>query len=431
MPLSLLFVLLLAGCRQEESVTLNFAFGPDDSGTVAALIKDFNRAHQGKIHVVWQEGSRFSNEFYRQIEKDFAVEQPSMDLIGSDVVWTSALATSGWAEDLSDRFYDDYSHDVFIASALNSAVYQSKIWGVPWYTDAGVLFYRKDLLAENGYAAPPATWRELREMSKKIMQNNGTKYGYVFQGANYEGGVVNACEFIWNAGGNILISDLSVGSDIDEDPSDLNIITVNSAAAKRGLNEAREMIASGVTPPAVSYFKELETMTAFANGDAVFMRNWPTGYPQLGEKAKIASDQIGMAPLPTSDPGMPSYSCLGGWNLVVNDRISPEKKEAAWTFIRYLTDPAQQRTMAVSGGTLPSLRALYEDEELRQAVPIIGMAKGVIENTRVRPITPKYMLISPDIAWTFNQVLKGDLTPTEGVETIQGQMEGVLVAVEN
>ena len=43
LPLSLLFVLLLAGCRQEESITLNFAFGPDDSGTVAALIKDFCR----------------------------------------------------------------------------------------------------------------------------------------------------------------------------------------------------------------------------------------------------------------------------------------------------------------------------------------------------------------------------------------------------
>jgi multiple sugar transport system substrate-binding protein len=423
---------LFFGCQRAETVELTFAFGPDDSGTVAALVEDFNRAHEGEIHVTWQESSRFSNEFYRQIEKDFSAEQPSMDVIASDVVWTAAMASSGWAEELSGRFYEDFVNDDFVTSALNSASYQSKIWGIPWYTDAGILFYRKDLLAANGFTAPPRTWEELRRMAQTVMENEGIDYGYVFQGANYEGGVVNACEFIWNAGGNILISDLSVGSDIDAAEAAINIITINSDAAKRGLGEAYEMIRSGVSPSAVSYFKELETVTAFANGEAVFMRNWPTAYPRMQEgEANIRPEQIGFAPLPTSEAGMPSYSCLGGWNLVINKRISSEKQDAAWTFIRYLTDPVQQQRMAISGGSLPTIRSLYQDASFLAAVPMMTMAKEVIERTRVRPVTPRYMELSPDLAWSFNEVLKGDLNPTEAVETIEGQMEGVLVAVEH
>ena len=69
-----------------------------------------------------------------------------------------------------------------------------------------------------------------------------------------------------------------------------------------------------------------------------------------------------------------------------------------------------------------------QDERLLRKAPVVNFARQVIQNTRVRPITPKYMEISPDMAWTFNEVLKGNLNPTEAVETMQGQMEDVLAA---
>lgn len=421
--------LLFSACSQKSPIELTFAFGPEDSGAIAKLIQDFNKAHKGEILVNWQEGSRLSNEFYRQIEKDFAAETPGMDVIGSDVVWTAAFAQAGWVEDLSNPFYDNFQTSDFVGAALNSTIYQSKIWGMPWYTDAGMLYYRKDLLEANGFQHPPATWGELRLMAKTIMENNGPKYGYVFQGANYEGGVANACEFIWNSGGNILISDLSIGTSAEEASSDVNIITVNSEAAKTGLQEAYDMISSGVSPEAVSEYQELEAAESFANGDAIFMRGWPTAYPHLQDgDAVIKPDQIELAPLPVSETGMQSYSCLGGWNLMINQRISAEKKAAAWTFIQFMAEAPQQRQMALRGGTLPSLQSLYEDEKLLHKAPMVRFAKQVVQNTRVRPITPKYMELSPDMAWTFNEVLKGNLNATEAVETMQGQMEGVLAA---
>lgn len=425
----LVLSLFLNSCGEQSPTELTFAFGPDDSGAVADLIEAFNHTYKGEIQVNWQEGSRVSNEFYREIEKDQTSDNPSMDIIGADVVWTATLAHEGWAKDISNEFYDSYQNSDFNEAALNSTIYQSKIWGMPWYLDAGILYYRKDLLAANGFDRPPVTWAELRQMAKTIMANEGPKYGYVFQGANYEGGLVNACEFIWNAGGNMLISDLSIGSEIDESSEDVNIITINSEAAKMGLREAQEMISSGVSPEIVSMFKERETAEAFANGDAIFMRNWPTAYPTLeSSEAKVTTDQFALAPLPVSEFGMKSYSCLGGWNLVISNRIDSDKAEAAWKFIQFMTDARQQKEQALNGGTLPALQKLYEDDRLVRKVPVVDFARQVIQNTRVRPITPKYMELSPDIAWTFNEVLKGNLNPTEAVETMQGQMEDVLAS---
>lgn len=421
--------LFLSNCSEQTPTELTFAFGPDDSGALADLIESFNRTYQGEIHVNWQEGSRVSNEFFREIEKDQLSGDPKMEIIGADVVWTAAMAHRGWAKDLSKSFYDNYQNGDFNEAALNSTIYQSKIWGLPWYMDAGILYYRKDLLASNGFDHPPVTWSELKQMATTIMANDGPKYGYVFQGANYEGGVVNACEYIWNAGGNILISDLSIGSAIDESSEDVNVITINSDAAKMGLNEAYELIRSGVSPEIVSTFKERETAAAFANGDAIFMRAWPTAYPTLDNgNAKIGTDQFALAPLPVSEFGMQSYSCLGGWNLVISNQIDADKEEAAWKFIRFMMDSRQQKDLALNGGTLPTLRKLYEDERLLRKTPVMNFARQVIQNTRVRPITPKYMELSPDIAWTFNEVLKGNLNATEAVETMQGQMEDVLAA---
>ncbi|MEZ4992184.1 MAG: ABC transporter substrate-binding protein [Saprospiraceae bacterium] len=425
----LIVALLYTGCSDRTPVELTFAFGPDDSGAVASLIDNFNQKNQGKIHVTWQQGSRLSNEFFREIEKDFSSDTPIIDVVGSDVVWTSAFANAGWVEDLTSQFYDEYENDDFVEGALNSTIYQSKIWGVPWYTDAGILYYRKDLLATNGFDHPPATWKELADMAKTVMTNNKVKAGYVFQGANYEGGVVNACELIWNADGNILISDLSSGSTVDEASSDVNIITINSAAAKQGLTEVSNLIMNGIVPREVAEYKELDTRRAFADGETVFMRDWPTAYPLLLKgAADLEASQIGVAALPVSKPGLRSYSCLGGWNMMINNRISDEKKDAAWTFIQFMTDARQQKQLALEGGTLPSLNKLYLDEKFLAQAPMADMAREVIQHTRVRPVTPKYMELAPDMAWTFNEVLKGSLNPTEAIETMQGQMEGVLAA---
>jgi multiple sugar transport system substrate-binding protein len=113
---------------------------------------------------------------------------------------------------------------------------------------------------------------------------------------------------------------------------------------------------------------------------------------------------------------------------MVNASASEEEQKAAWTFIRFLADEKQQRTLANEGGHLPALRVLYEDEALIAAVPAIGLAKQVMPNARLRPVTPYYMELSPDIAWAFSESLNGNLSAVAAVESIEGLFRAALVA---
>jgi multiple sugar transport system substrate-binding protein len=424
-PLLAILTLLLMLTACSEPTEIIFTHGPEDSGTLQMLIDDFNARYDGKIHVTWQEGDRLSNEYYRELEQAFKSGTSDIDVLSADVVWTATFAERGWVSNLSQPFFEHYEAQSFVPAALNSASYQGQAWGVPWYTDLGILYYRKDLLEEHGFKEPPVTWTELTTMANTIQNHLFIKHGYVFQGANYEGGVANACEFIWNAGGQILFGDLSI--DLDAPPTTL--LTVNSQESIAGIESAQKLITSGVSPREVYTYREAECLSAFKNGDAIFMRSWPTAYQQiLSSDSPIQAEHLGVAVLPVSSPDNASYSCLGGWNLMVNASASPEEQDAAWTFIRFLTDEAQQRTLAREGGHLPVLQQLYEEEALIADVPAIGLAKQVMPHARLRPVTTSYMELAPDIAWAFSEALQDNLSATAAVESIEGLFQADVVA---
>ena len=410
--------------RRQTDLVLSF--GPDDTGTLQPLLDAFNRDHPD-IRVTRRVMARESDAYYRQLESDFTAGADDIDVIGADVVWTAAFARNGWVRDLSRRFHSAYDPEDFVEAALNSVVYRFKVFGVPWYTDAGVLFYRKDLLEQNGFSTPPRTWGDLKQTARAVMQNAGTRYGFVFQGAEYEGGVANALEYIWNAGGRVLTGNLSVAGSFGQVVMDPNVITVNTAEAAAGLDTARSMVAEGLTPAAVTTYNEQNAWGDFMRGDAVFMRNWPANYAVVTDpaQAQLTPEQVGLARLPT-DTATGPFSCLGGWNLMVNANIDRSKRDAAWTLIRYLTDPARQKRRALDGSFLPSLRSLYDDPQILQQVPAIALGKAAIDDTRIRPVSPFYMQIAPRIARAFNRTLRGDTTGTQAVDALQRELQTIL-----
>jgi multiple sugar transport system substrate-binding protein len=278
-----------------------------------------------------------------------------------------------------------------------------------------MLYYRSDLLEGAGFSGPPKTWDEMKEMSGKVRRDAGTRYGFVFQGAQYEGGVVNGLEFIWNSGGEVL------------DPRHLDEVTVAAPEAVTGLEAARGMVMEGVAPGAVPSYKEYESYTVFLSGDAVFMRNWPNVYTRAADPAlsDVEQERIGVAPLPVAGAGDQSYSALGGWNLMVN-AASQEKTEAAWAFIRYLSAPEQQKERALRGGYLPTRKNCYEDDEILSRVPVITLGKEAIRNIRSRPATPFYHDMSLAMAERFHASLAGTVAPERAAVTLQERLESIL-----
>jgi len=418
----------LVHSKTQELIKLNFLFGPDDSGTIRATINNFNKQNAGSIEVNWIEMSRLSDDYYRQFKSEFTVESASIDVLGADVPWTAAFARNGWVRDITRKFFNEYETKDILESALNSVSYRYKVWGVPWYTDVGMIYYRKDLLAASGYNKPPDTWAELRTMAKKVMQDSKLPFGFVFQGAEYEGAVANALEYIWNSGGRVLTGNISVAGSFGQNIIDPNVITVNSIDAATGFDEAYRMISEGVSPREVANFEELQCSQAFLDGQAIFMRNWPYVYGLLSDtkQSSIRPDQVGVAAIPSTSSSFKQYGCQGGWNLMINRFNDSDKEDAAWTFIKWMTAPKQQRFMAINAGFLPTYQSLYDDQEILRKVPVIALGKDRIKNIRTRPISPFYDQISPRISRTFNRVLKGEITGSEAVAGLEKELRTIL-----
>src|SRR5215216_663271 len=407
----------LAGCGggggqgSGGPVDLTFSFFPDRTGSVQELIDEFNSQNEGQIQVTYREMPADSGQHFDQLRTELQAGSGDIDVIGGDVIWPAQFAANGWIADLSDRF-PEREHNEFLPATIEANTYQGRIYGVPWYTDAGMLYYRSDLLEESGFSEPPRTWDELKDQARTVQQDSGTRYGFVFQGANYEGGVVNGLEYIWTSGGEVLRGDDEVVIDISE--------------TRQGLEIERSMIDDGVAPEGVSQYKEQEVGTIFLGGDAVFMRNVPRFFALADDpdESSISPGQIGVAALPVAEEGLQSYSSLGGWNVFLNAKSG--NADAAYEFIRFMSATEQQKYRAINGTVLPTRQELYEDEELLAEVRIAELGQEAIQNTRPRPVSPFYSDMSLRMAEQFNASLNGEVAPEEATQTLQEELEQII-----
>lgn len=425
----IILLLLAMGCNsgQEDVTEIVMAFGPDDTGTLKALIDNYNLENGDNIHVVWKAGARSSDNFYHELVGEFSSGSPTFDLVGSDVIWTPAFAENGWVEDLTEYFFSKHEPQDFIGGAMESVSYQQKVWGIPWYTDMGLLYYRKDLLDSVDVENPPTTWSALASTSSKIMMDQNLESGFAFQGANYEGGTTNACEFIWNAGGEILMGDLYQSVEGDNQELSESVITVDSREAALGLNDLQLLIDEGVVHPKIASFRELESADAFKNGEVAFLRSWTSSYGYLlTPDSKVSPDQLGFSIVPTSGEDQQSYSCLGGWNLMIPSGLDGKKKEAVLKFVDYLASSESQQFRAVNGGILPTLRSLYDDALFLQRAPIVDFAKDFIPYLKERPKSPDYMKMSPIISKTFYQVLNNEGPVDDLLADLHGNLQSIV-----
>ncbi|MBA2442652.1 MAG: ABC transporter substrate-binding protein [Rubrobacter sp.] len=414
------------------AVNIVFAFGttgPEDLRTTEEVVERFNREYEGEIQVEFRQMSSDTGEYFRSMVSDFQAGGGDVDVMAGDVIWAAEFAENGWIEDITRRLYTDYEPEppgAFLQAPLQSCSYRNSVWGVPWFTDAGLLYYRRDLLEESGFDAAPTTWEGLREIAAQVQEESGTQFGLVFQGADYEGGVVNGLEFVWSAGGNVLTGNITALDAYGPRSLSPDVINIDSEQSARGLQIARSLIEDGISPQEVSSYQEEESSDAFFAGDAVFMRGWPYMYALATEEgSNVEPGQVGIAALPVAEEGLQSFSCLGGWNMYINS--ASDNQDAAWEFIKFATAPEQQRFRALEGSFLPTLQDLYGDGEILEQAPVIELGRDVIvDNARPRPVTAFYSQISTRLARGFNANLEGEAEPEEVTENLQGELESIV-----
>jgi trehalose/maltose transport system substrate-binding protein len=342
---------------------------------------------------------------YRQL---FAAKSADVDVLQIDTAWPGILKDH--LQDLKP-FSQGREAQHFPAIVANNTV-NERLLAMPWYTDAGLLYYRKDLLAK--YKLPvPSTWEELTATAAKVQAGERAKgdsdfHGYVFQGKAYEGLTCNALEWVSGSGGGTVVN--AEGQ-----------ITINNPQAARALNRAAAWIGT-ISPVGVLNYEEEEARGVFQNANALFMRNWPYAWALLQKDDSLVRDKVGIAKL----PGSPSAATLGGWHLGVS-KYSRHAAIAA-DLVMYMTSAHVQKARAIGGSFNPTLPALYKDKDIIAANDFMSSLADVFANSVARPTTAtglKYPPVSQSFYNAAHEVMSKRSTGEEAVKKLESRLKQI------
>jgi trehalose/maltose transport system substrate-binding protein len=354
-----------------------------------ALAKKFSQQTGIKVKVVPHPAQ--SDASYSQLARAFSTHSSSIDVAMIDVVWPGAFAP--FLVDLKPKLGGQAK--IHAAGIVKSDTVGGKLVAMPWFGDFGMLYYRTDLLKKYGYKSPPKTWSQLFQMAAKI--ENGEKSsnpdfsGFVFQGNAYEGLTCNSLEWIASSGGGHFI--------------DGGKATINNPKAVAILNQIRGQIGK-TTPRGVTSYAEGETHTAFINGSAAFMRNWPYAYSLAQASGSKVKGKFGVAPLPHG-PGGQSVATVGGWQLAVSKYS--KHQDAAIEFVRYMTSKAVEKFDTITNSNVPTIPSLAKDKQVKKAAPYLNPATANVPRA-TRPssaLGSKYNEGSKDIYQAISRILNG------------------------
>ena len=130
-------------------------------------IRRFNDRNRGALEVTLLLAPADTSQYFEKLRIEFQADEADADVISGDVIWAAQFAANGRISDLSGLFTADL-REPYLPATIDSNTYEGAVYGVPWFTDAGMLYYRADLLEESGFSGPPETWEEMREMVERV-----------------------------------------------------------------------------------------------------------------------------------------------------------------------------------------------------------------------------------------------------------------------
>ncbi|KOU82396.1 MULTISPECIES: ABC transporter substrate-binding protein [unclassified Streptomyces] len=391
-----------AGMASDARGPLTLVTAGDLTDYLGPLLDDWNRSRPDE-RVTLVELPDSADETRAQMISELRSGRDRFDVLNIDVAWTSEFAAAGWISPLErDRF----PLDAFLRPVVDTATFDGRLYAVPYVTNAGLLYYRKDVLEQAG-EQPPRTWSELARQARTIAPRYGLD-GYAGQFLPYEGLTVNVTEAVHSAGGSILRDDGAR-------------VTVDSDGARAGLRFLADGVREGwISRDALGY-KEEESRKAFQDGRLLFLRNWPYVYADASAPGSKVAGRFGAVPLPGADG--PGTSVLGGSNLAVSSHA--RHPASAADLISYLTSERVQRRVLTEGSLPPVRAALYEDPELVRAYPYLPTLRESVLSAVPRPKSPRYDQVSLAVQAVGQDVMALRQTPDEAVARLTRELGAI------
>ncbi|WGF88831.1 ABC transporter substrate-binding protein [Marinivivus vitaminiproducens] len=363
-------VLVAPAGNRTEAATIALACGA--VGTEFQFCQDGARAWAAEtgneVRIVSTPNSATERLSFFQLLLAFG--SADVDVFQIDLIWSGLLGPHFL--DLTEHF-DPGEIEAFYPSLVENATADGRLVGIPWFADAGLLYYRTDLLDKYGYQVPK-TWAELADMAERIQKEERAAgqdrmQGIVFQASAYEGLTCNALEWIDSNGG---------GSIVEPDGT----ISVDNPRVTEVIDEVATWI-GGIAPTGVLSYTEEESRGVFQSGNAVFMRNWPYAWALANAEDSPIKGKVGIAALPAWTDGGSPTSVLGGSELSVS-RYSMHVPEAV-DLVRYLTSRAEQKRRAIEASFNPTIQDLYQDPDILEASPFVSDLRASFDNAAPRP----------------------------------------------
>ena len=339
----------------------------------------------------------------------FLTRSTGMDVVMVDVIWPGMLADD--LLDLTPYFNPAQLADFFPEMVANNTV-NGQLLAVPWFTDAGLLYYRTDLLQRYGFNTLPTTWNDLAYMARVIQEGeraagNEAFWGFVWQGRSSESLTCNALEWLASEG---------AGTIVEPDGR----ISVNNPASVQALARAQRWIGT-ISPPEVLAMGEEEARALWEAGNAAFMRNWPYAYALGQREGSAVRGRFDVMPLPQGAAG--SAAALGGWQLAVS-RHSRFPQQAV-ELVRFMTSAEAQEFRAIRGAYNPTRRSLYQDPDVLAANPFFARMPEILMAAVARPSTvtaAAYDSVSTAFQTEVFRVLQGAVSPEVALSALEQQL---------
>jgi multiple sugar transport system substrate-binding protein len=412
-PLALgaLLVLLLAlgGCARpaDEPVTLVFKYARilGRADPLPGLLRAFETAHPG-VRVRGEALPWTSDDQHQFYVINLEGRSPGFDVMMLDCIWVPEFARAGWLADLTAHLTPDELAPYF-ASAVTAGTYAGRVWALPWNMNVGLLYYRTDLLARYGLR-PPATYEELIAAVRRIRdgERDPALQGYLWQGKQYEGLVVNVLEAFWANGTRLFGED--------------GTILPEPARAADALRFLRGLIETNVSPKWTTAADEELSRRAFGDGHAIFLRNWPYAMDLFEAPGSGVHGRVAFTSLPGRAHGAAGAGSTGGAHLAVSRRS--RHPGLAVALARHLTSQPAQRAIALGAALSPTRRDLYRDPGLVRAHPGMPRLDELMLAGRPRPVTPAYLLVSSTVQPEFSAALVGVKSPERAIADARARL---------
>ncbi len=396
-----------AAASSPKEVSIQFAISPREIGKVIPpLIEGFQQENPG-LTVDWLQVPGVPDEQHTLYVTNMAAQSDKPDVLAVDVIWPGEFIANGWAAPVND-FFSKAELNQYLSGMLNSVTVDGKVHGIPLYTNAIHLFYRKDLLEKHGKAVPK-TWEELQAAATEIVrkESNPDLSGYISMWAQIEGLFMNYLQFLWGAGGQFF--------------DKAGKVSINTPEGRKALTTMTAFVKEKIAPDSIIAYKPNDAMALFRQGRAVFMVVQDFVWPMLNADDSPVKGNVGMTRVPYFAGHSGSRTvCMGGWILMVNP-YSKNKKEAA-KFIKYITSEKAGLKMAVETGSMPARNKMDGNQQLLQAYPL---AKQLYADFAVGDVRPsaragaKYPELSHEMQLQIHSALAGQKSPEQALADAQ------------